>query len=67
MQLALTRTTIRYAAMHMGMLQQSTSRPGANMLAAALTMLLIDKAAGKLNQCVSQFYSSHLKQLCITL
>jgi len=51
----------------MGMLQQSTSRPGANMLAAALTMLLIDKAAGKLNQCVSQFYSSHLKQLCITL
>ena len=30
-------------------------------------MLLIDKAAGKLDQCVSQLYSSHLKQVCITL
>ncbi len=58
MQLALTRTTIRYAAVDMGML---TSCPGASMLAAALIMLLIDKAAGKLNQFVSQIYSSHLK------
>jgi len=57
MQQALTRTTIRYAAVDMGML---TSCPGANVLAAALIMLLIDKAAGKLNQFVSQIYSSHL-------
>ncbi len=39
-----------------------TSCPGTNMNARALTVLLIDKAAGKLEPVASEVYSSHLHQ-----